>query len=85
MNIKPTVQRKANGWAAVLEFPNGGRQVFSQRFGTLKEAQREAEKLKRVRLTYPNCTIPDPQPNQCQEIGDHTPFSKVTDLNVFHQ
>jgi len=68
--IIASTARKADGWAAVLEFPNGGRQVFAQRFGSMESAQREAKNLLRVRLTYPDGVIPDPAPHTLMDLGE---------------
>ncbi len=68
MNIKATTTRKAAGWAPVLEFPNGGRQVFGLLYGTMEQAQREANAGLACRLKYPEYVIPDPQPNQCVQL-----------------
>jgi len=69
--IKATADRMANGWAAVLEFPNGGRQRFVSRYGTMEEAKRDAAKCLRVRLNYPNGVIRDPDPNQLMDMSDY--------------
>lgn len=66
--IIATTSRKENGWCAVLEFPNGGRQVMAPRYGSMDSAQRYANKCLRVRLAYPNSCIVDPQENQCVEL-----------------
>jgi hypothetical protein len=66
--IRATVARRANGWAAVLEYPNGGRQMFSSRFGTMDEAQREAISLLHVRTSYPEGVIADPAANQLMDL-----------------
>lgn len=66
--IKASCDRRANGWAAVLEFPNGGRQRFAQRFGTMEAAQAESANLLRVRLAYPSAVIADPQPNALMDL-----------------
>jgi len=70
-NIKASADRMANGWAAVLEFPNGGRQRFSQRFGTMDEARRESACLLRARLNDPSGVIHDPAPNSLVLVGNH--------------
>ena len=72
MEITPNVDRRANGWRAVLEFPNGGRQCFATRYGTLDEALRESERMAQTRNDHPEWVargwlVPDPQPNQCVE------------------
>ncbi len=64
IGIKPSVDRMANGWAAVLEFPNGGRQRMSSRHGTMESALSDARRCLRVRLNYPESCIRDPGPNQ---------------------
>jgi len=44
--------RKGNGWIAVLEFPNGGRIEYLERFSSYLEAQRDAvEKRTLNRIT----------------------------------
>lgn len=70
--ITATTARKADGWAAVLEFPNGGRQLFSSRHGTMESAQREAAHARLMRLaccTPGNC-VPDPAPNSLMILED---------------
>lgn len=72
IGIQPETQRMANGWAAVLAFPNGGRQLFSSRHGTMDDALEEARHSLKVRIEYEGFTVPDPQPNCLQvleEIG----------------
>ena len=73
MNIKAACDRMANGWAAVLEFPNGGRQRMFSRFGTMDEALKDARHCLRVRLNYPEGCIRDPGPNQliCLEANQN--------------
>ena len=66
--ISASCDRRANGWAAVLEYPNGGRQRFAQRFGTMEDAQKEARKLLRVRLAYQECVITDPKPHSLMDL-----------------
>lgn len=51
--IDATTSRRADGWAAVLAFTNGGRQLFSSRHGTHDSALLEAQHAKRARLEYP--------------------------------
>lgn len=70
--ITASCDRRANGWAAVLEYPNGGRQRFAQRFGTMEDAQKEARHLLRVRLAYPYPygVIQDPLPNRLMDLEE---------------
>jgi hypothetical protein len=51
--------RRANGWAAVIEFPNGGRQLFSSRHGTMEAAILEAKHGIECRIKYPQCVVRD--------------------------
>lgn len=69
MNLEPKAQRKADGWYAVIEFPNGGRQVFSTRHGTMDAAIAEADHALRIRVHTPEACVRDPQPNEYQEIA----------------
>ena len=66
--IKASADRRANGWRPVLEFPNGGRQCFASRYGTMSEATKVANKGRKLRIEYPDSTVRDPQPNECQEL-----------------
>ena len=66
--INATADRRANGWRAVLEFPNGGRQCFASRYGTMNEAIKAARKCKQARINYPSGVVRDPMPNECQEV-----------------
>ena len=70
MEINATADRRANGWRAVLEFPNGGRQCMSSRHGTMQEATKEAVKCRKVRLEYPAACVRDPRPFECQEVAE---------------
>lgn len=70
--IKATADRRANGWRAVLEFPNGGRQCMASRYGTMEAAIREAKRCLRGRLRYPESCVRDPNPFECQELEDKT-------------
>jgi hypothetical protein len=70
-DVKASCNRYANGWGAVLEYSNGGRQLFSQRFGTMEDAVAESNHLIRMRDKYPQEVISDPAPNACQIVGEH--------------
>lgn len=72
-DIRATSDRKADGWRAVLEFPNGGRQLFSSRHGTKESADREAQHARRARVNYPACVIADPGPNMLQDLEFNRP------------
>lgn len=70
-NIKPSAARKANGWAPVLEYQNGGRVVGQQRFGTLAEATLEAAEMVSCIRDHPAAfTRNHPDANQCIDLGD---------------
>ena len=64
----PAAQRDANGWRAVIEFPNGGRQVFASRHGTFEAAYAEADHAMRIRIKHPEACVRDPRANEYQEI-----------------
>ena len=69
-DLTPAAQRDANGWRAVIEFPNGGRQVFTTRHGTMDAAVAEADHALRLRIKVgPTACVPDPQPNAYQELS----------------
>ena len=70
LEITASTQRLANGWAPVLEFPNGGRQLFSSRHGTMDSALLEAKWSLLARLNYPECACPDPEANTLQILAD---------------
>jgi hypothetical protein len=42
---KASAMRKANGWAPVVEYYNGGKIIGQQRFSTMEEAIQESENL----------------------------------------
>ena len=67
--ITATADRRANGWRPVLEFPNGGRQCMSSRYGTMEQATRAAQHCRRLRIKYPANVVRDPLPNECQELS----------------
>ena len=67
--IVATADRRANGWRPVLEFPNGGRQCFSSRYGTMEQATRAAQGCRRARIQHPDGVVRDPQPNECYEVA----------------
>ena len=56
--------RRANGWAAVIEFPNGGRQLFSSRHGTMEAAILEAKHGIECRIKYPQIAVRDPNSHE---------------------
>lgn len=66
--IKATADRRADGWRAVLEFSNGGRQCMSSRHGTMESAVREAQGCLRNRIANPEGCVRDPRPFECQEL-----------------
>jgi hypothetical protein len=70
-SIEATTTRKANGWHAVLAFPNGGRQVFSAPHGTMDAAMQEARHAKRAGDLYPQCRIRDPRPHELIELATY--------------
>lgn len=67
-DIKATADRRANGWRPVLEFPNGGRQCMSSRYGTMDAAIKAAQGCRKARINYPDGVVRDPQPHECQEL-----------------
>ncbi len=69
MEITATADRRANGWRAVLEFSNGGRQCMSSRHDSMDAAVKEATKCRNIRLEYPEGCVRDPRPFECQEIS----------------
>jgi hypothetical protein len=68
LQITPSTRRRANGWQATLEFPNGGIQAFPSLYGSMEEAARAANGLLTARLANPGSCVPDPAPNMLQEI-----------------
>lgn len=68
--IRATTSRLADGWVAVLEFTNGGRQRFSSRHGTMESAQMEADHALKVRVEMPQACVPDPAPHSLMLLED---------------
>lgn len=73
ITIRATSQRMADGWTAVLEFPNGGRMRFSARHGTQEAAELEAAHGRKCRLAWPECAVPDPEANRLVDLREPTP------------
>jgi hypothetical protein len=71
-DARATAARKANGWVAVLEFPNGGRQEFTSRHGTMESAEMEARHAKSVGERYPDSVVPDPKPHCLMILEDRS-------------
>ena len=70
MRITASSSRKANGWAPVLEYPNGGRVVGQQRLGSMAEAIQEAKELIACMAEYPEAfTECHPEPHQCIDLS----------------
>jgi hypothetical protein len=67
LQITPSTRRRANGWQATLEFPNGGIQAFSSLYGSMEQAARAANGMLTARLASPESCIPDPAPNMLLE------------------
>lgn len=69
--MTPNYARKADGWAPVVDYPNGGRIVGQQRCATPEAAIIEARE-------YIDCVRDCPQafknnhpgPNQCIDLGE---------------
>ena len=71
MKITASSSRKANGWAPVLEYDNGGRVVGQQRFGTMQQAEQEAAELISCMAEYPDSfTDCHPNPHQCIDLSN---------------
>jgi hypothetical protein len=68
--LNASAARMANGWAAIIEFPNGGRQRFSSRHGTMDAAILEARHGIKCRIEYPNCTVRDPNPHELMVLEE---------------
>ncbi len=68
--MKATCSRKSNGWVAVIEFDNGGRQEFSTRHGTMEQATSEAEHALKLRIANPDLCVPDPKPNTLMVLSE---------------
>lgn len=68
IQITPSARRRANGWQATLEFPNGGVQAFSSLYGSMGEAFLAANGLLTARLANPESCIPDPAANNLEQI-----------------
>lgn len=61
--------RKANGWAPVLQYANGGRIVAHLRFATKEAAESEASDMVGFMRMYPEMFVKEhPKPNQCIEL-----------------
>jgi len=61
--------RKADGWAPVLEYANGGRIVAHLRFGTKEAAESEASDMVGFMRMYPEMFVKEhPKPNQLIEL-----------------
>jgi hypothetical protein len=67
LQITPSTRRRANGWQATLEFPNGGVQAFSSLYSSMDQAARAANGLLTARLANPAGCIPDPAANMLME------------------
>jgi hypothetical protein len=67
LQITPSTRRRANGWQATLEFPNGGIQAFSSVYGSMEQAARAANGLLTARRANPERCIPDPSANMLME------------------
>ena len=66
--ITASTSARSNGWAAVLEFPNGGRQLFPSRYTSHDAALNAATHALRNRLAYPEACIPDPDAHTLQIV-----------------
>jgi hypothetical protein len=66
--IIPSTRRKAHGWQATLEFPNGGIQAFPSLYGSHDKAFKAARGLLRSRLQHPESCIPDPSADMLMEL-----------------
>lgn len=67
--IKATATRRAHGWHAVLEFPNGGRQVYTSQHGTMDSAIVEARQILSARSMYPNSAVRDPRAHELMDFN----------------
>jgi hypothetical protein len=68
LQITPSTRRRANGWQATLEFPNGGVQAFSSLYSSMEQAARVANGLLTARLANPGGCVPDPSANMLMEL-----------------
>ncbi len=72
-SITASTSSRANGWVAVLEFPNGGRQQGASRYGSHDSALLTAKSMRRNRLENPEFVVPDPAPNTLQDLSERQP------------
>ena len=66
--IIASTRRRANGWQATIEYPNGGIQAFSSIHYSHDAALKYAKELLNIRLNYPKSCVSDPQPNLLMEL-----------------
>jgi hypothetical protein len=71
--ITASTARLSDGWAAILEFPNGGRQQGGARHGSHDSALLTAKSMRRNRLDNPEFVVPDPAPHTLQDLSAKQP------------